>query len=169
LPGQGIARPSGAGTMPCEVSATRRNGSATDAVTVRSDLDRPPLPPMKNGEDFQTIIPNAVSDYVTSARNHEFSRSKNPARATYLRLSGQKLNAAQDSRRDDSCGVRTVLCDESAKGDQIPDCAPGPGGIHRGALLCGAVPSEGLPQDLSHFETFSCPTVRPAAKSARPS
>jgi hypothetical protein len=45
--------------------------------------------------------------------------------------------------------LRTVFGDVVAHCSKMPDGSAGPDDFHRGAL-----PSEGFPHDLSHFEAF---------------
>src|SRR5262249_348956 len=100
---------------------------------------------------------------VRSVRYNEFSRPKHAPRHTHVRLCGKQLNAPQDSRRNCRCVLRIVFRYIIADADEMPDLSSGPSDFHRGALL-----SDGLPHDLSHFATFSWLTLRPSSRSARP-
>jgi hypothetical protein len=116
----------------------------------RSESSRPLPASVENGEQLQSVVPDAVRYDVRSAGNHEFPGSRQAARTSHLRLRKEDFDGVQnplgDARRVPIRVASNILSDR----DQVTDGPRGPNGIHRGAFFSPAVP-----QDFSQFATFS--------------
>jgi hypothetical protein len=124
---------------------------------------RPPLPSMENGNRLQPLSPDPVWDDIGSFRHNQLARSHHAASPANSRVALKKVNGSEYAARHQSCSLFGVLLDVLSKAYQVPQRAPGPNDLHRGAVV-----SLGFPQDPSHFATFSWLTACSWSSSAMP-
>ena len=117
---------------------------------MRLKLHRPFLAAVKHGYQFQTLASDAVGDDEGGVRHYELPCAKHAAWAAHLWVCLKKVYRLKHTARDESCILLRISFDVLAQMNEVADRPAGPDDFHFGAFV-----SPGLPQDFSHFETFS--------------
>jgi hypothetical protein len=118
---------------------------------------------VEHGEQFQPVVPDAVRNDVRGFGHHKFTGTEHSAWPPHLGLSLEEIDCFENSFCDNRRILLRVFCDALSQRDEVTYRPPGPNHFHRGAFV-----SPGLPQELSHFDTFSWLNSCPASNSAIP-
>jgi hypothetical protein len=158
--------------LPGAMAGVRRAAPGVPAVAVSAargdptaalELFRPLLTAMKQRNQFEPFMSNAIGDDVGRVRNHQLARTHYTTWPAHLRLGLEKINCVENALRHECRILFGILGDVLAQRNQVLNCLSRPDDFHRGALV-----SPRLPQVFNQVETFSCETVFPASISAIP-
>ena len=114
------------------------------------ELRRPSLVAVKDCDKFQPIPSNSVGNDVGSIGYYKFSGPKYPSGPSHLGVRLKKINRIENALGDKSGVFLRVFGNELSDGHKVLYSSARPDDLHPGAFV-----SPGLPQVLSHFETFS--------------
>ena len=81
------------------------------ARVTSSQLLRPFLPAVENGENLETVASQPVGDDVRCSGDDQFSSGGDPARTAKIGQLSEALDSLKQCARDSVGGVRIVACD----------------------------------------------------------
>ena len=110
----------------------------------------PTLVAVKDSDQFQSIPSNSIGNNVRGIGYHKFSGPEYPSRSPHLGVKLKQFNRFENALGYKRGALLGVFSDELPEGEQVLYRSLRPDDLHRGAFA-----SPGLPQVLSHFETFS--------------
>jgi hypothetical protein len=118
---------------------------------------------MENRDQFQPLASDPVRDDVRGIRYDKLACAENAPGATHLGPCFEQIDGFENATRYESCILLRIAFNVLSKVDEVADRPAGPDDFHFGAFV-----SPGLPQDFSHFNTFSWLTSCPESSSAIP-
>ena len=118
---------------------------------------------MKHSNQFQPFQPNPIRNDIGSVLHYELASTGQSAGPSNFRMSLQKIDGFKNAPRGERRSLLGTFRNVLPQSDQMAYRPAGPDDLHRGAFV-----SPGLPQEFSHFDTFSWLTPCPASSSASP-
>ena len=110
----------------------------------------PPLPSVKDRDNFKAVASQPVRNHVLRSRNHELTRAGQSAWTTKIRQLRQTLDGGEERHGDTARRVRVIARDVSTKVSQVADRSRRPDERHtRGAFRSRLRPHERSQVDTS--------------------